>query len=125
MEALVQNNLEMRAQHDKLLEHNMRLLLLLKEKEQKIRKQELVIRKYRSRLVRWFEDMQYDPMDEIPDAEMDDADVGFDEEESKEVPRPAAQSKTNLARKAVDAEPQVPGADSVKRAKVEDEPIKG
>ncbi|KAG9394782.1 Myblike DNA-binding domain containing protein [Carpediemonas membranifera] len=116
MEALVQNNLEMRAKQDNLLEHNMRLLLLLKEKEQKIRKQDLVIRKFRSRLVRWFEDMQYDPMDEIPDAEMDDADVGF-EEESKEVPRSAGQAKPNLTRKAVNAEPQVPAADSVKRAK--------
>ncbi|KAG9391972.1 Myblike DNA-binding domain containing protein [Carpediemonas membranifera] len=122
MEALVQNNLEMRSKQDKLLEHNMRLLLLLKEKEQKIRKQELVIRKYRSRLVRWFEDMQYDPMDEIPDAEMDDADVGYVSEDDKELPRPGGQVKINLTRKAVDVEPHVPGAEGVKRAKVEDTP---
>ncbi|KAG9392075.1 Myblike DNA-binding domain containing protein [Carpediemonas membranifera] len=122
-EQLVKDSLELRAKQDMLREHNMRLLLLLKEKEQKIRKQQLVIRKYRSRFVRWFDDMQYDPMEEIPDAELEDVDANYvSEDEGKELPRPTGQIKINLTRKAVESDPQAPAPEAVKRPKVEEVP---
>eukprot|EP00768_Dysnectes_brevis_P003382 gnl/Dysnectes_brevis/2423_a2880_2198.p1 GENE.gnl/Dysnectes_brevis/2423_a2880_2198~~gnl/Dysnectes_brevis/2423_a2880_2198.p1 ORF type:complete len:133 (+),score=9.50 gnl/Dysnectes_brevis/2423_a2880_2198:24-401(+) len=56
---------KLKAQNGKLAKHNMKLLLLLKEKDQRLFKCELVIRKYRARLIRWFEDMKHDPLAEI------------------------------------------------------------
>jgi hypothetical protein len=53
---------ELEAENRRIMEHNMQLLLLLKEKESRLQHAEAVIRKYRSRLIRWFEDMQADPM---------------------------------------------------------------
>ncbi len=102
MTQLVMENMSLRKKHDKLVEHNMRLLLLLKEKEQKVKKQELIIRKYRSRLVRWFEDMQYDPMEEI-EAGVEDADVDYTSDaDQKEVPKPGGTIKVKITRKAAD-----------------------
>lgn len=46
----------------------MKLVLLCKEKDRSLYEAELVIRKYRSRLIRWFEDMVYDPLD-APEAQ--------------------------------------------------------
>ena len=41
----------------------MKLVLLAKDKDQRLYHQELTIRRYRLRLVRWFEDMTYDPLE--------------------------------------------------------------
>lgn len=46
----------------KLSQQNMKLVLLNKERDIRLFKCEGVIRRYRSRLVRWFEDMKYDPL---------------------------------------------------------------
>ncbi len=83
MEQLKAENTMLATRHDKLVEHNMRLVMFLKEKETQIRKQELLMRKYRSRLVRWFEDMQYDPMEEL---ECQDDGMQSDSEKKAEGP---------------------------------------
>ena len=49
--------------NQRLAAQNMRLVLLNKEKDQRLYKAELVIRRYRTRLVRWFEDMVFDPLE--------------------------------------------------------------
>lgn len=62
------------ASNKKLAEQNMKLVLLAKEKDQRLFKAELVIRRYRTRLVRWFEDMVFDPL-EGSELEVDDNDT--------------------------------------------------
>ncbi|GIQ81503.1 hypothetical protein KIPB_002468 [Kipferlia bialata] len=56
-EALEREIAELKTAKDKLIQQNLQLLLLMKEKDQKLFRCEMVIRKYRARLVRWFEDM--------------------------------------------------------------------
>ncbi|CAL6071962.1 Conserved_hypothetical protein [Hexamita inflata] len=41
----------------------MRLVVLAKEKDRRLYQAELTIRRYRTRLVRWFEDMVFDPLE--------------------------------------------------------------
>eukprot|EP00766_Chilomastix_caulleryi_P004805 gnl/Chilomastix_caulleri/613.p1 GENE.gnl/Chilomastix_caulleri/613~~gnl/Chilomastix_caulleri/613.p1 ORF type:complete len:97 (+),score=15.42 gnl/Chilomastix_caulleri/613:73-363(+) len=61
-------NKRLREEVDKLVRQNAKLLILLRDREAKLSEAEIVIRRYRSRLVRWFEDMQYDPLDQdLPD----------------------------------------------------------
>ena len=62
-ERLDLENKQLREERDKLIRQNAKLLLLLKDRESKLTDAEIIIRKYRSRLVRWFEDMKYDPFE--------------------------------------------------------------
>ena len=62
-EELVHTVSMLEAANKKLAEQNMKLVLLAKEKDQRLFKAELVIRRYRTRLVRWFEDMVFDPLE--------------------------------------------------------------
>ncbi|KAH0574487.1 hypothetical protein SS50377_24445 [Spironucleus salmonicida] len=50
-------------ENQRLAQQNLRLVLLAKEKDRKLYQYELALRRYRTRLVRWFEDMAYDPLE--------------------------------------------------------------
>eukprot|EP00703_Trepomonas_sp_PC1_P005216 JAP91390.1 hypothetical protein TPC1_17018 [Trepomonas sp. PC1] len=60
---LLEYSRQLEKTNERLAQQNMKLVLLAKDKDQRLYQQELVIRRYRTRLVRWFEDMTYDPLE--------------------------------------------------------------
>lgn len=61
---------QLQTANSQLAQQNMKLVFLNKERDQRLMRCEAVIRRYRSRLVRWFEDMQHDPLAfDIPEQE--------------------------------------------------------
>ncbi|TNJ28825.1 hypothetical protein GMRT_15584 [Giardia muris] len=61
-EALLERARELQATNLQLAQQNAKLVLLNKERDVRLLKCEAVIRRYRARLVRWFEDMKTDPL---------------------------------------------------------------